>query len=326
MLRSAAPRTRASRPRATRAPNESGRDRARWPSDAVATVVEIATRGKLVVGEPVLRAGDADRARPARPRRRAARATSPSCARAAGARGSSACSGARTTSRPCSRACSTTSARAPDSSRTTLPEPSLEGRVDLRDLVSFTIDPDTAKDFDDAISVRREGDGLRAWVHIADVSHFVPAGTPLDRGAAERAFSTYVPGRVAPMLPPELVGRRVQPAPARRPPVRHRRGPVRRRARGGRADLLPLGDPQPRALHLRAGGAHPRGPRAAPAPSSERSSRSPSGSRPSCGGGGSRAARCGSRRARSCSRSTAAAASSARGARASRTRTRWSRS
>ncbi len=83
-------------------------------------------------------------------------------------------------------------------------EPSLEGRVDLRDLTTFTIDPETAKDFDDAISVRAEGEGLRAWVHIADVSYFVAAGSPLDRGAAERAFSTYVPGRVAPMLPPEL--------------------------------------------------------------------------------------------------------------------------
>ena len=84
------------------------------------------------------------------------------------------------------------------------PEPSLEGRVDLRDLLAFTIDPETAKDFDDAISVREEADGLRAWVHIADVSHFVAAGSPLDRGAAGRAFSTYVAGRVAPMLPPEL--------------------------------------------------------------------------------------------------------------------------
>ena len=84
------------------------------------------------------------------------------------------------------------------------PAPSLEGRVDLREQLTFTIDPETAKDFDDAISVRQEGDGLRAWVHIADVSHFVPAGTPLDRGAARRAFSAYVPGRVAPMLPHEL--------------------------------------------------------------------------------------------------------------------------
>ena len=84
------------------------------------------------------------------------------------------------------------------------PTPNLDGRVDLRDLTTFTIDPDTAKDFDDALSFRREPDGIRSWVHIADVSYFVPAGTPLDEGAAERAFSTYVPGLVAPMLPPEL--------------------------------------------------------------------------------------------------------------------------
>jgi len=85
-----------------------------------------------------------------------------------------------------------------------LPEPSLEGRVDLRELTALTIDPDSARDFDDALSFRREADGIRAFVHIADVSHFVKAGTPLDGGAAERAFSTYVPGLVAPMLPPEL--------------------------------------------------------------------------------------------------------------------------
>jgi ribonuclease R len=83
-------------------------------------------------------------------------------------------------------------------------EPATEGRTDVRDLTTFTIDPDTAKDFDDAISVAREADGVRAWVHIADVSAFVAAGSPLDRGAAERAFSTYIPGLVAPMLPPEL--------------------------------------------------------------------------------------------------------------------------
>src|SRR5204862_5987277 len=85
-----------------------------------------------------------------------------------------------------------------------LPTPSLEGRVDLRELPTYTIDPDTAKDFDDALSFRREPDGIRAWVHIADVSFFVPAGRPLDRGAADRATSVYVPGRVAPMLPHEL--------------------------------------------------------------------------------------------------------------------------
>ena len=84
------------------------------------------------------------------------------------------------------------------------PEPSTDGRTDLRDLPTFTIDPETAKDFDDAISIRAEGDGLRAYVHIADVSYFVPPGTPLDHGAAERGFSVYVPGLVAPMLPHEL--------------------------------------------------------------------------------------------------------------------------
>jgi ribonuclease R len=84
------------------------------------------------------------------------------------------------------------------------PTPSLEGRVDLREELAFTIDPETAKDFDDALTLEREGDHVRAYVHIADVSYFVEAGTPLDRGAAARAFSTYVPGLVAPMLPPEL--------------------------------------------------------------------------------------------------------------------------
>jgi ribonuclease R len=84
------------------------------------------------------------------------------------------------------------------------PAPRLDGRTDLRDLPTLTVDPETAKDYDDALSITREGDGLRAYVHIADVSYFVPAGTPLDRGAADRSCSVYVPGRVAPMLPSEL--------------------------------------------------------------------------------------------------------------------------
>jgi len=94
-------------------------------------------------------------------------------------------------------------ARAPFE-RQELPEIDIANRVDLRDLLTYTVDPDTAKDFDDALSFRREPEGIRAWVHIADVSYFVGAGTPLDLGAAGRALSTYVPGRVAPMLPPAL--------------------------------------------------------------------------------------------------------------------------
>jgi ribonuclease R len=74
------------------------------------------------------------------------------------------------------------------------------GRVDLCDLLSFTIDPETAKDFDDALTVEED----RALVHIADVAWFVPAGSALDHGAAERACSVYVPGLVSPMLPPVL--------------------------------------------------------------------------------------------------------------------------
>jgi ribonuclease R len=77
-------------------------------------------------------------------------------------------------------------------------------RVDLRDLFAFTIDPEEAKDFDDALSFLLEEGGARAWVHIADVSAYLPPGVPLDQDAAERAFSVYVPGRVEPMLPERL--------------------------------------------------------------------------------------------------------------------------
>jgi ribonuclease R len=84
------------------------------------------------------------------------------------------------------------------------PEAVDESRVDLRELVTYTVDPDTAKDFDDALSFRREPDGIRAWVHIADVAWFVGMGSALDWGAADRALSTYVPGTVAPMLPHDL--------------------------------------------------------------------------------------------------------------------------
>ena len=73
----------------------------------------------------------------------------------------------------------------------------LEGRVDFRDRLAFTIDPETAKDYDDALTVEAD----RAFVHIADVSWFVEAGSPLDLGAADRASSVYVPGMVSPMLP-----------------------------------------------------------------------------------------------------------------------------
>ncbi len=83
--------------------------------------------------------------------------------------------------------------------------PGDRGRRDLRDLPTFTIDPVGARDFDDAISARREPDGsLRVWVHIADVSAFVPPRSLVDREAYRRANSVYVPGAVEPMLPAQL--------------------------------------------------------------------------------------------------------------------------
>ncbi|REK09474.1 MAG: ribonuclease R [Planctomycetota bacterium] len=75
-------------------------------------------------------------------------------------------------------------------------------RTDLTDLVTITIDPVDARDFDDAVSLERTDKGhWRLGVHIADVSHFVRPGTALDREAYARATSTYLPDRVLPMLP-----------------------------------------------------------------------------------------------------------------------------
>lgn len=77
-------------------------------------------------------------------------------------------------------------------------------RRDLTALATFTVDPASARDFDDAVSAQREGDGARVWIHIADVAAHVRPGSPLDREARRRANSTYVPGAVEPMLPHAL--------------------------------------------------------------------------------------------------------------------------
>jgi ribonuclease R len=78
------------------------------------------------------------------------------------------------------------------------------GREDLRHLPTVTIDGADARDFDDAISVERRENGYRVWVHIADVTHYVDAGGALDKQAAYRGNSVYLPGTVAPMLPARL--------------------------------------------------------------------------------------------------------------------------
>ena len=79
------------------------------------------------------------------------------------------------------------------------------GRVDCRRHQVITIDPDDAKDFDDAICLERAAPGQwRLWVHIADVSHYVKTGTALDTEARRRGNSTYLVDRVIPMLPEAL--------------------------------------------------------------------------------------------------------------------------
>jgi ribonuclease R len=87
---------------------------------------------------------------------------------------------------------------------TTVHAREIEGRVDCRTHRVITIDPDDAKDFDDAICLERAGDQWRLWVHIADVSHYVKPGTALDAEARKRGNSTYLVDRVIPMLPEAL--------------------------------------------------------------------------------------------------------------------------
>ncbi len=87
----------------------------------------------------------------------------------------------------------------------TVSEREIQGRVDLRDQVCFTIDGETARDFDDAVAIEKlENGNFKLFVHIADVSHYVKQGSELDREAYRRGTSVYFPDRCIPMLPEKL--------------------------------------------------------------------------------------------------------------------------
>ena len=87
----------------------------------------------------------------------------------------------------------------------TIPEREFDVRKDLRAERIFSIDPESAKDLDDALSIKVNEEGnYEVGVHIADVSFFVKPNTALDRDARKRATSVYLVQRAVPMLPPAL--------------------------------------------------------------------------------------------------------------------------
>lgn len=92
-------------------------------------------------------------------------------------------------------------ARIPD----TISPQEIERRRDFRDILTFTIDPEDAKDFDDALSIRElENGNLEIGIHIADVTHYLKPDSALDREAFERSTSVYLVDRCNPMLPEKL--------------------------------------------------------------------------------------------------------------------------
>ncbi len=127
------------------------------------------------------------------------------------------------------------------------------GRVDLTALPLVTIDGETAKDFDDAVYCASAGRGFRLIVAIADVSHYVKDGDPLDRDARERGTSVYFPRRVIPMLPEALSNELCSLKPRGRPPVHGLRHGDHRRRGDRELQVLSGRDALAGAAHLHAG-------------------------------------------------------------------------
>ena len=124
----------------------------------------------------------------------------------------------------------------------------------------ITIDPVDAQDFDDAVSLTRDAK-TGHWlltVHIADVAHFAPPGGPLDREARERGTSVYLPQRVIPMFP-EVISNGLASLQEGQGALRQDgRDGVHRGRRAGVGAVRQRGDPEPQAIHLRAGAGDPR--------------------------------------------------------------------
>src|SRR5690606_22130399 len=80
----------------------------------------------------------------------------------------------------------------------------IDSRIDLRNTNIFSIDPETCTDVDDALSFEKTSFGYRVGIHIADVSHFIKAGSDLDREAYKRSFTIYFPSFSIPMIPQKL--------------------------------------------------------------------------------------------------------------------------
>jgi len=107
-------------------------------------------------------------------------------------------------------------------------EAEISERKDLRDLTTWTTDPIDAQDFDDAISIEREEDAYRLWVHIADVTHYVTPDTAMWEEAVQRANTVYLPDYTIHMLPPILAETVCSLVPNRRPARAHGRDGDRR--------------------------------------------------------------------------------------------------